>query len=117
MVVAGSLFPDAVLRIYTNDLSLIDAARPALYVINVAAIILSMAFVFFAGVSGTGKTDVSLTIEIIVILLYLVFTYVVVSVLRASVAAVWTSEFVYGGLLGFFSYIYLRSGKWKEAVI
>ena len=117
VVFIGSLFPELVLHIYTNDPVLIQAARPALYVINIAALVLSVAFVFFSGVSGTGKTNVSLIIEIMVIFIYLIFVYVIVHVVRGSVAVVWMSEFLYGGLLALFSYIYLRNGKWKEAAI
>ena len=113
----GFIFPDAALRIYTNDPELIELARPVLYVVNVAALMLSSAFIFFSGVSGTGKTQVSFTIEVIVLLLYLVFNYFLVYVLESSIEFVWMSEYLYAGLLGLLSYLYLKTGRWRETVV
>lgn len=115
MVAIGTFFPVSALRIYTNDLILIQVSLPVLYVVNFAALLLAVAFIFFNGVSGTGKTQISFSIEIVVILIYLAFTYLVADYFRLPVQYVWMAEYIYASLLGFLSFLYLKGGHWKSA--
>jgi putative MATE family efflux protein len=117
LVTAGALFPEIALKIYTNDPALISASLPALYVVNFAALFLAGGFIFFSAVSGTGKTQVSFLIEIIVIVLYLALTYILADVLRAEVYIVWTAECFYSLSLGIISYLYLKKGNWKSSLV
>jgi putative MATE family efflux protein len=110
----GLFFPHLVLEIYTNDPNLVSLGIPALYVVSVGALLLSVGFILFNGVSGTGKTNVSLIIEIIVVSIYLTYTYLMVNKFNASFVEVWTSEWLYGSLLAIFSFVYLKSNKWKS---
>jgi Na+-driven multidrug efflux pump len=109
----GLLFPRLLLSIYTNDPHLVDMGVPILNVVSIAALMLSVGFVLFNGVSGTGKTNVSLIIEVVVLAMYITYAYVAVYVFQASITVVWTTEFLYGIFLAVFSYAYLRSGRWK----
>ncbi len=115
IVAFGSLFPEFALRIYTNDAALIAISLPALYVVNLAALMLGVAFIFFNAVSGTGKTQISFMIEVVVIVIYLIYTYIIADYLRLEVHWVWTAEYLYAFLLGALSFLYLRSGRWKGA--
>lgn len=117
MVTLGILFPGAALRIYTNDPVLLEVSLPVLYVVSFAALMLAVAFIFFNGASGTGKTQVTLAIEMVVLTIYLVFTYLVADYYGLAVQYVWTAEFLYAFLLGFLSFLYLRSGRWKSAKV
>jgi Na+-driven multidrug efflux pump len=117
IVMLGSIFPGLALKIYTNDPELITLSLPALYVVNVAAIFLAVAFVFFSAVSGTGKTQVSFLIEMIVLFFYLVAAYILTGILRQEVYIAWMTEYLYAILLGGISYFYLKSGKWQAASI
>lgn len=115
IIMLGTLFPEYTLEIYTNDPELIRDSIPALYVVNLAAFFLAIGFVLLNAVSGTGKTQVSFVIELIVIVLYLSLTYVLADIFRLEVYIVWMSELSYAFLLGLLSYIYLKSGRWKSA--
>ncbi len=117
MVLLGSLLPAQMIRIYTNDPLLVDAALPLVYVINAAALLLSTAFIFFNAVSGTGMTHISFRIEVIVVVLYLTYTWFIVMVLKSNIIVVWISECMYAFLLASFSLLYLRRGKWRESRI
>ena len=117
MVILGTLFPAQVLEIYTNDRGLINASFPVLHVINVAALFLAMAFVFFSAVSGTGKTQVAFIIELIVIFFYLIIAYSLASVLNLEVQYVWMSECFYAAFLGLLSYLYLKKGHWMSSKV
>lgn len=117
VVVIGFLFPEPALRIYTNDRGLIADSMPVLYVINLAALMLSVTFVLFNAVSGTGKTQVSFFIEFATIVVYLAATYLLAEVLKSNVAVVWIVEWIYALMLGSISYLYLRYGRWRVARI
>jgi len=117
IVSLGFIFPELALKIYTDDKALIAEALPALYVVNISALMLAAAFVFFNAVSGTGKTQVSFIIETLVVLLYIVVTYLLIRAAQGSIAIVWLAETVYALLLGTFSFLYLRYGKWKGSVL
>lgn len=107
--------PGLILRIYTDDPVLISSSRPVLYVISLAAMMLSIAFITFSGVSGTGNTQVSLVIEILTIAVYLVFTYLMVNVWEVSIKVIWTTEYIYAFTLGFLSLLYLWKGRWSRS--
>ncbi len=106
------LFPESVIGIYTNDEKLIQDTIPVLYVVNFAALALAVGFMLFNGLLGTGKTQVGLVIEILVLSIYLTYIYILIQYFEADVAMVWTSELVYGLMLAIFSWLYLKYGKW-----
>lgn len=113
----GVVFPKLVMEIYTNDVVLVSMGIPVLYVVSLGAVFLSVAFIYFNGVSGTGKTNVSLTIEVIVLMIYLVYAFAQVHFFDADVTRTWTAEWVYGSLLGLLSFLYLKTGRWKKAKV
>lgn len=117
IVSIGMLFPDLIMSIYTNDAELINMGKPVLKVVSVGALSLGIGFILFNGISGTGKTNVSLFIEIIVLGIYLTYTYLVINVFGGDITLAWTSEIIYGSLLSLFSFIYLRFGNWQKQSI
>ena len=105
--------PEKVLSIYTNNMLLIKDALPVLYVVSGSAMFIAVGFILFNGVSGTGKTNVSLTLETVILFIYLAYSYSLIKLFDITVAQIWTAEYIYGGLLAVLSYLYLRSGRWK----
>ncbi|MEA1898042.1 MAG: MATE family efflux transporter, partial [Bacteroidota bacterium] len=92
-------------------------ALPVLYVVTLSSLFITVGFVLFNGVSGTGKTNISLLLELGVLVVYLVYAYSIINFLNGTVVHMWTSELVYGILLSVLSYLYLKSGRWHEAKI
>lgn len=115
-VLISILFPKMIISVYTNDAELITMGVPVLMVVSSGALFLSIGFILFNAISGTGKTNVSLILELIILSIYLTYTYVIINVF-ASVTVTWTSEIVYGLLMSLFSYIYLRYGNWKKSTV
>lgn len=111
------LIPESLIRIYTNDVSLIADSVPSLYIISGAILIFAVAFVVFSGVSGTANTKTALGIEIITLVFYVAFLYYVVILKNVDVAIAWTSEYVYMSGLSLFSYWYLIKGNWRKKKI
>lgn len=114
LAVFNGLFPHLLLSLYTDNATLIADSLPVLYVVSGSALFISVGFQIFSGVSGTGNTRTSLFIEVLVIILYLIITHLLVNVLKVNITMVWTIEYYYGFAIGLFSFLYLRTGKWKE---
>ena len=111
------VIPEFVISIYTSDISLFKLSVHPIYVVSAVLFPISVAFIFFHGVSGTGNTRTALLIETLVIILYLSYVYFLTHVFKTTVTMVWTSEFIYAGFLALFSYIYMKKGKWAEKKI
>lgn len=115
LLIAISLIsPSLLIRLYTNDMTLLAGSLPVLYIIMLGAPFFASGIILFNGVMGTGKTNVSFVIEVITLGLYLIYVYVLVSRFDAGVVMVWTSEILYGLVLTSISLSYLRYGKWKK---
>jgi putative MATE family efflux protein len=114
MLLFNLFVPKEMIGFYTNDTSLIIETIPTLNVISCTMFFFSIAFILFNGVNGTGNTKTSLLIEFITISIYIVATYYIAIHLNSSLPVVWCSEFIYFGLLGALSLMYLKWGNWKK---
>ena len=114
-VLMNVFFPEAVLSlaVENNAHGLIQDSVPTMYVISLALLAFGLAITVYSGVTGSGNTRTALGIETITILMYLVIAYTLGVVLKASVEVIWLTEPAYFILMGLFSLIYMRSGKWK----
>jgi len=110
-------FPRAIISFFTDNPELTGAALPLLKVITLALIAFSVSMIVFSTLSGTGKTGTALRIEIVNIILYLLFAFILAVGFNASATGVWLVEVLYFSLLGIFSFIVLKRGKWKELVV
>jgi Na+-driven multidrug efflux pump len=110
-------FPDFFARIYTDDLSLINASIPTIRVVAFANLVFAITFVIFNGLSGTGNTRTAFFIELLTLFFYLSYVYFTTIIYPSSVAVVWMSEFVYWTIIGALSYWYLLKGNWRKKEI
>ena len=106
-------FAKDVLSIYTHDQMLIAMGIPVFKVVSVGACLLSLGFVFLSGVAGTGKTNISLYLELVVLVMYVGYTYWAVEIFHGSVTLAWTAEWLYGLMISLLSWIYLKTNRWK----
>ena len=111
------LIPEYLIRVYTNDQSLITDSLSSLFVISGAILIYAVAFIVFSGVSGTANTKTALGIEVLTLVFYVSFLYWVVILRNVDVAVAWTSEYIYMSGLSLFSYWYLIKGNWRQKKI
>lgn len=111
-----ALFPSLVLRIYTDNPSLIADSISSLWVMLSSYLLAVPAFIFFFSVSGTGNTRVALGIDMASIFVYVVFILVIVIWQRADIAVCWTTEYVYNIMI-LSSFFYLWKGNWRNKKI
>ena len=107
------LLPEQSIMLISADEFLISMSKPLLWIISFGAVSLSVSFVFFSAVSGTGRTLEALIIETAVLIVYLLYAWFVCRLPEKSITLAWTSELVYSVILGLVSYIYLKSERWK----
>ena len=117
LILMSVIIPGALVKLYTDNESLIAMSMPVLKVVNISAIFLASGFVLFNGVMGTGKTNVSFVIEFLVLVAYLLYVTLVVRILGGGITMAWTSEIVYGLLMSGLSLRYLAKGRWKQGTI
>lgn len=108
-----NLFPYQLLRIYTDDATLITEAIPSIRVCTLVMLLSAMTAITFNGVTGTGNTRINLLIEFAAVAVYLTYCVVVIEKWRSALHWAWGAEFVYWSAMGGLAWLYLRSGRWK----
>lgn len=111
------LFPETICGFYTKDPALIEACQPILLVVSVAMFLFSVAYIVFSAVTGTGKTKVSLLIEVFSILVYLIIAYNISISKEDALTETWMSEFIYFGIMGSLASLYLKFGNWRNTKV
>jgi Na+-driven multidrug efflux pump len=117
LITPAMLFPRQLLSLYTPDALLIDDSIASFYVVMIALFVFSLTFNLFSGVTGTGNTRISLLIETVGVILYLITVYLVVLQYKLPLAWAWISEVEYFVVIFILSWLYLRMGNWRKKVI
>ncbi|CAG5081364.1 MATE family efflux transporter [Parvicella tangerina] len=107
------IFSDDIILLYTENATLLPAAKKTLWVVDISMFFFCVAYIHFNSVTGTGDTMASLAIETINIIIYLGSTALFVTLLEPHIHIVWCAEFIYFTFLGFMAWGYLKYGKWR----
>jgi Na+-driven multidrug efflux pump len=84
---------------------------------SAAILMMSVAVVYLNAVIGSGNTRISMMAEIFAIAFYCVYIYLTLDKFFLSITFGWMSEWLYWTCLFLPSFLYMRSGKWKNKVI
>jgi len=112
-----NLFPHIYLGLFRNDTAFIEEGIPVLRAIAFAMLILSLGTVWLNGVTGTGNSRATFTIEIVAISFYCVYVFCVLEIAHLSILWGWLSEVLYWTVLLSCSYLYMSSKRWQSTVI
>ena len=112
-----NLFPHTFLSLYGQGDNFIRDAIPVMRVVALALVIMSASNIWLNAVTGTGNTRINLQIEVVAIIAYSVYAYLVLEVYRLPISYGWMAEWLYWTILLALSFMYIRSGKWKGKVI
>ena len=112
-----ALFPELILSIYTDDASLILVGVAPLFVLLSSYLFTVPQRIFVSATMGSGNTRRALWIEIVSLVIYSLFIYVVIFHHKAPLWVCWFSEYVYAIPAMMLSALYMRSGKWQNRVI
>jgi Na+-driven multidrug efflux pump len=109
-----NVFPVFFMKIFNQDHQFLEHAIPVLRVVSCALVLMSFSAVFLNAVTGTGNTKVNLLIEVVAVILYTAYVFTVMEVLHLSITWGWASEWIYWLSIFLLSFLYLRSGKWRN---
>jgi MATE family, multidrug efflux pump len=112
-----NLFPQVLLRAFGQNEIFIQHAIPVVRVVTIAMVLMSFSTVWINSVTGTGNSRVTFLIELITIILYCIYIWLVLEKFFLSITYGWMSEWLYWISLFIFSWLYMRSGRWKMKVI
>lgn len=106
--------PEWFLSFYGQGDDFIADGIPVIYVVSIALLLMSFGTIWLNAVTGTGNTTVNLMIELITIVIYSIYVYVVLEYLRLPITWGWASEWVYWISMFSMAFLYMRSGRWKN---
>lgn len=109
--------PEWFLFFYAQGEEFIQEAVPVVRVVSVALLMMSFSTVWLNAVTGTGNTIVNLMIELVTIIIYSTYVYLVLEVWNMPITWGWGSEWVYWISMFTMAYAYIRSGRWRDKVI
>lgn len=108
------LKPEWFLSFYGQGDDFIADAIPVVYVVSIALLMMSFGTVWLNAVTGTGNTKVNLWIELITIVIYCIYVYMVLEYWNLPITWGWASEWVYWISMFSMAFIYMKSGRWKN---
>jgi Na+-driven multidrug efflux pump len=112
-----NLRPEWFLSFYGQGEEFIEYGIPVLRIVSTGLLLMSFSTVWLNSVTGTGNTQVNLIIELVTLVLYCVYVYVVLETLKLPITWGWASEIIYWLSIFTMAYTYMKSGKWKGKVI
>jgi Na+-driven multidrug efflux pump len=106
-------FPEKFLSFYGQSDEFILEAIPVVRIVSRALLLMSFATVWLNAVTGSGNSVVNLLIELVALVVYCLYVYLVLEVYQLSISWGWGSECVYWIIMFSFSYAYILSGRWR----
>jgi Na+-driven multidrug efflux pump len=108
-----NIWPGWFLSFYGQGPEFIEHGIPVMRIVSVALLMMSVGTVWLNAVTGTGNTIVNLRIELITIIIYSIYTYLVLEYWKLPITWGWGSEWVYWISMFSMAFVYMRSGKWR----
>ena len=106
-----------IISLYTDHFELINMSYKSLYVVGIANILSSVAWIIFSAISATGNTVIALILESFTLVCYLSSVYFFASRFPDRIEIIWCGEYVYQVVLGLLSVWYLRTNHWIKKEI
>ena len=112
-----NIFATSFLSIYGQGPEFIHEAIPVLRIVTIALLIMSASTIWLSAVTGTGQSKITLSIEFVAIIIYIIYIYTTLEYFNLPISIGWMSEIIYWISLLLPSYLYIRSNKWKNKKI
>lgn len=109
-----NIFATPFLSIYGQGSDFLKEGIPVLRVVSMALLIMSCGTIWLNAVTGTGKSTITLGIEFIAIVLYIIYNYLVIEYFQLPITYGWMSEVLYWSSLFIPSFIYMKTMRWKN---
>jgi multidrug resistance protein, MATE family len=112
-----NIVPEFFLSFYSQGEEFIAEAVPIVRIVSVALLMMSVGTIWLNAVTGTGNSRVNLMIELVTIVIYCLYVYLVLERWNLSIGWGWGSEWVYWISMFSMAFVYMKSGRWKGKTI
>ncbi len=112
-----NIVPEFFLSFYSQGDEFIAEAVPIVRIVSVALLMMSVGTIWLNAVTGTGNSAVNLMIELVTIVVYCVYVFLVLEYWNLSIGWGWGSEWVYWISMFSMAFVYMKSGRWKGKAI
>jgi multidrug resistance protein, MATE family len=109
--------PAFLLSITTTNVSVIHDAIDLLHLLFPILLCIAAANIFYNGIVGSGAIGISLLLQIVAVVAYVAYAYVVMEQLHLPLLIGWCAEFVYFVIILVFSVLYMRGSRWHSVDI
>ena len=109
-----NLNASGLLSLFGNSPSFIQAGIPVIRMVSSAILLQSVSVIWLNAVTGTGKTSINLMIELMAILFYGAYIYIIIEIWKLDLVWAWASEIIYWSVILTGSYFYMRSSRWMN---
>ncbi len=111
------IYPEQLIGLINPNDIYLDKSAEIMRFVAVSILLYGFVSVYFQTVNGSGNTMISFLIELTCIICYLISAYILIKVWQVDIFWIWSVEYVYFGIMGLTSYLYLRNTDWKKKVI
>jgi len=111
-----NLFPELYFAAFGQGKRFVEEGTPALRIVATALVFAAAAVVWLNAVTGTGNSRITFFIELVAIVFYCTYVYIILEVQKRSIAWGWASELLYWTLIFTLSFSYMRSGRWMKSL-
>ena len=111
------LYPEALIRMINPSDMYIHKSAEILRLVSCSILLYGLVSVYFQTIHGSGNTLVSMSIEIVSVGIYTIFSYLFIKVFQWDIYWIWTVEYIYFSILGGLSLFYLTFYNWKKKVL
>lgn len=108
------LYPEAMIRMVNPAEAYVAKSADILRLIAVSILVFGFISVYFQTIHGSGNTLHSMVIEFFTVGVYAIFCYLFIKVWNLDIFWIWTVEYIYFGLLGVISILYLKNVAWQN---
>ncbi|MFM6946646.1 MAG: MATE family efflux transporter [Flavobacteriales bacterium] len=108
------LYPEAMIRMVNPAEAYVSKSADILRLIAVSILVFGFISVYFQTIHGSGNTIHSMLIEFFTVGVYAIFCYLFIKVWNLDIFWIWTVEYIYFGLLGLISILYLKNFAWQK---
>lgn len=117
LAVLINIFPRFLLSAFGQDEAFMDAAMPVVRVVTAAMVLIAVSVVWLNAITGTGNSRITLLIDVIAVIFYSIYVYVVLEKMKLSITWGWMSEWLYWIVILSIAFFYMRSGRWKKKTL
>lgn len=107
------LYPDWISEAFNLSPSVYENASKSMLVILFSMILVSFSSILLNVIIGSGKTMAGFVIEIFAVIMYLTMAYIVTIKLEWPIYKIWTSDYIYFGVIMVLSFLYIKYSNWK----